>query len=143
MVHAKKQKYVKVCLRCSIEFETYNPDKVHCVKHRLLSSPAYIASLKHRILLTDDEKKQRKKKREASYRLEKGMKPLALVRKEAAVKKRKVTSAIILPVIAVRVEVPETKPEPKIWLQVDKRTRIGFIDNEQRDKWKEKHNFNN
>jgi len=143
MARAKKQKYVKVCMRCSVEFETYNPDKVHCVKHRLLSSPAYIASLKHRILLTDGEKKQRKKKREDSYRLAKGMKPLALVRKEAAVRKRKVTSAIILPVITVRVEILETKPEPKVWLQVDKRTRIGFIDEEQMNKWKIKHNFNN
>lgn len=137
-----RTKYTCACLKCAAEFGSFNPDAKHCDKHRYLSSPAYLAKLKHKVAESAEDRKQKKKAYAAKWRLAKGMKPLTTIRKEAAVKKRKVTSAVILPVLVV---IPELVPQPqisKIWLQVDRRTRVGFINEEQMRKWKEKHNFN-
>jgi len=138
-----RTKYTCTCLKCAAEFGSFNPDAKHCDKHRYLSSPAYLAKLKHKVAESIEVRRIKKKEYSAKWRRAKGMKPLVQIKKEAAVKKRKVTSTVILPVISVKVQVKEVKNEAKMWLQVDKRTRIGFIDEDQMRKWKEKHNFNN
>lgn len=135
-------KYTCKCLRCSKEFETFSETALHCDKHRYLSSQAYLAKLKHIVAESAETRRLKKKEYSTRWRRDKGMKPLAQIKKEAKVRKRKVTSAVILTVIIVPAVVPEPKNEAKIWLQVDKRTRIGFINEEQMRKWKEKHNFN-
>lgn len=134
-------KFTCVCQKCGTEFKSMKEDSAHCDRHKYLHSPAYLAKLKHKVAESAEDRKQKKKEYAAKWRLAKGMKPLTAIRKEAAVKKRKVTSAVILPVLVVPATVKEVKNEAKIWLQVDKRTRIGFINEEQMNKWKEKHNF--
>lgn len=141
-MNSKQPKVVRVCLKCQCEFETLFGDAKYCDKHRYLNSPAYLAKLKHKVAESAEVRRKKKNEYQAKWRLAKGMKPLIQIKKEAAVRKRKVTSAVILPVIAVKVEAPELKPEAKIWLQIDKRTRIGFVDELQMKKWKEKHKFN-
>jgi len=136
-------KYVKNCIKCGCSFKTFNESAEYCDKHRRFEIKAE-SSVKNVscITQTKEERLERNKERLRLLRLSKGIKPITQVRKRVKVKKRKVTSAVILPVISVRVEVPELKPEAKIWLQVDKRTRIGFVDNAQMERWKEKHKFN-
>lgn len=138
-----RTKHTCTCEKCAAEFGSFNPDAKHCDKHRYLSSPAYLAKLKHKVAESAETRRLKKKEYSTKWRRDKGMKPLIQIKKEAAVKKRKVTSAVILPVIIVPAVAQEPKNEAKIWLQVDKRTRIGFIDEDQMRKWKEKHKFNN
>ena len=53
-------------------------------------------------------------------------------------KERKVTSAIILPVMEMKREHVKEHIEPKIWVQVDNKTRFGFTCEEQIEKWKKR-----
>ena len=137
-----RSKHICNCEKCGAEFTSFKDDAIHCDKHKYLHSPAYLAKLKHKVAESAETRRLKKKEYSTKWRRDKGMKPLAQIKKEAAVKKRKVTSAVILPVLVV---IPELVPQPqisKIWLQVDRRTRVGFINEEQMRKWKEKHNFN-
>lgn len=142
-----RTRYTCVCQKCGNEFTSFKPDAKHCDRHKYLSSPAYLAKLKNKIADSAEVRRAKNKVHAANWRLKKGMKPLAEIRKDAAVRKRKVTSVIILSapipkatIVKVKVKV---KSEAKLWLQVDKRTRVGFIDEQQMEKWKEKHGFNN
>lgn len=140
-----RTRYTCICQKCGSEFTSFKEDAIHCDRHKYLHSPAYLAKLKNRIKESAEVRKAKNRIHAANWRRKKGMKPLDQIRKEAKIRMRPVTSAIILPVPITKATVvkAQVKSEAKIWLQVDRRTRIGFIDENQMRKWKEKHNFNN
>ena len=131
----------KTCRKCGRPFKSLRSDAEHCDKHRRFDTK-FESSVGNLSCATQTKEERLEKNRERLrlYRLAKGMKPLSEKRKirKKVVRKKVVTSAVILQTVVAAPVAVRVRCEPSVWLHVDKRTRIGFINEKQMEEWKEK-----
>lgn len=129
------------CTHCGCDFMAFKATSTLCDKHRNVGR-VWATRMREKpciqcgVLFTgqgqvcsEECRKARHNVRATEWRRKKG-----IGAKRKAVKKRKVTSARILPVVAV-VEQVVTRPVMTCYVQVDKKTRFEFSSEERRLAW--------